>query len=76
MAKKRYYSEMSEKMEGGMISKDMTKIANMPQEVIMKEYPRIGFSSRYIAGDDIYEIDRQMKKDDSGMRKNMQPEKY
>ncbi len=63
-------------LEGGMIAKDGHAIANMPQKVVMREYPKPGYGTSYIPGDDIGEIDRQMSKDDAGMRKHLQPEKY
>ena len=58
-----------------MISKDMSAFANMPQSVIMKEYPKIDFAG-YDLDDTIKGVDYQMKADMKGKKKGMMPEKY
>lgn len=85
MAKKRYYSQgdyagvdarrRQEFEDGQMIKEDHNAMANMPQEVIMRFYPRPEYA-KYDLNDDIRGIDKQM--DDDGKRKKHgpYPEKY
>lgn len=89
MAKKRYYESRDfyagrqsaremEDMDRGMISEDRNAIANLPQNVVMKMYPRVDYDN-YNLNDDIRGIDVQMRDDNrkekrkSGMS---YPEKY
>lgn len=70
MAKKYYGS--------GMISEDKSAVANLPQNVIMKEYPKspsMGYSE---LDDTIRVIDNQITKDANGpkIKKGSMPEKY
>lgn len=86
MAKKRYYEgkyegmserRRQEKMDGGMISEDMSAIANLPQGVIYREYPKYG--AGYVDGrinDTARGIEDQVASDDRSMMKKLSPEKY
>ena len=89
MARRRYYSSKKvgagyyagvdsrrrqEREDGGMISEDRNAIANLPQGVIMREYPKDGYA-QYPHLDDTYKgIDHQINRD-SGKKKTY-PEKY
>lgn len=89
MAKKKYYEskEMYADMEsrrnqemkdGSMISEDRSAIANLPQQVIMKEYPKNDYFN-YDLNDDIKGIDVQMRDDVRGEKRKSgkpYPEKY
>lgn len=64
-----------EREDAGMISEDHSAIANMPQNVIMREYPR---HSDYLDGDlndTIAGVDRQRGMDHSQMKKHNVPKK-
>ena len=72
MAKKRYYSgsyegpeaRMSqEAQDSGMIKEDRGAIANLPQNVMMKEYPKIDYGSQGGLDDTQRRIDLDMRKD-------------
>lgn len=89
MAKKRYYdsrigneyyagmagSRTQQRMDGEMISEDMTAPSNLPQGVIMKDYPKIDYAN-YDLNDTIAGVDYQMKEDMKGKKKGRMPEKY
>ncbi|HVW99279.1 MAG TPA: hypothetical protein VHA52_02395 [Candidatus Babeliaceae bacterium] len=62
--------------DGGMIREDHAEIANMPQEVMIKPYPKTGPSLPEEIDDTIRGIDRQMDEDDSQRRKHFRPHKY
>lgn len=55
----RRYTEMR---DAGMISEDHNAVANLPQEVMMKEYPKTDYFS-YNLNDDIRGIDTQINDD-------------
>ena len=59
-----------------MISEDKTKIANLPQEVMMKEYPRFRYGLDPFLDDTINGVDDQMYADDSKMKKHISKSKY
>lgn len=71
MAKKRYYS--SERSE---IREDKSSIANLPQSVSYKPWPKGGRYEDYGLDDTISGIDEQLDKDGAKMKKHLQPEKY
>jgi len=73
MAKKKYYGD-----KGGMISSDYTAHANLPQDVVMKDYPELGYGQNELLDDTISGIDNQMKDDMTGgkRKKGKYPEKY
>lgn len=64
-----------ENRDGSMIAEDRSSIANMPQNVIMKEYPGYAEGMQDIAPDDIRGVNMQMNSDHSGMRRYMKPKK-
>lgn len=68
-------SRRKQEMEdGGMISEDRSKIANMPQEVMIKEYSRSeGMMSEVDArvDDTIRGVDRQKSEDGSKRNSHM-----
>jgi hypothetical protein len=82
---KRYYgdefyagmagSKKQQRADASMIQKDMSAIANMPQNVVMKEYPQVDYAY-YDLNDTITGIDYQMKADMKGKKKGPMPEKY
>jgi hypothetical protein len=81
---KRHYNEAyagesarrtQEMQDAGMIREDRSAIANMPQEVMMKQYPKPGNYMPEDLNDDISGVDRQMDMDNSKRRAHMQPKK-
>ncbi len=50
----------------GMISEDHSAVANMPQNVVQKEYPKTDFTSRYELDDTIDGVDENIRE---GVRK-------
>lgn len=84
MAAKRHYDEAyagqdarrtQEMQDGGMIREDRSAIANMPQEVMMKPYPKTGPYMPENLDDTIHGIDKQMDMDDNKRRQHMHPKK-
>ena len=65
-----------EALERGMVSNDSSAIANMPQEVMIKPYPRTGPYMPEDLDDTLTGIDRQMDMDDSKRKATMKPHKY
>lgn len=57
-------------MRGAMIREDRSKPSNLPQEVMMKEYPPVDYFNSYI-DDSIYGIDNQMQNGVSGLKKQV-----
>lgn len=82
--KKRHYNEhfageamrMTEEHRlGGMLHDDMHAIANMPQNVIMRDYPReIGYLPENL-DDTIAGVDAQMQIDQSTKMRHFKPKK-
>jgi len=72
MAKKKYYGK------GGMISSDSSATANLPQNVIMKKYPEIGYGQREMLDDTITGVDQQMNDDAHGgkHKRGSNPDKW
>lgn len=72
MAKRHYSSEMNgyyegnegrrrqEMMDAGMIHEDRSAIANLPQEVMIKSYPKAGYSLDGDLNDSISGVDKQI----------------
>lgn len=75
MPKKRYYDKMQERKDGSMIG-GSTGIANMPQNVIMKYYPKGGAYMPENLNDGLSGIDSQMSSDVGGAKKNPSKSKY
>ena len=69
--KKRHHS--SERSE---ISESKSSVANMPQEVSYKPWPKGGHYEDYYLDDTISGIDKQMDEDGMKMKKHLQPGKY
>lgn len=67
--------DREERRDGDMIHEDHSAIANLPREVMMKEYPRVLFDN-YRVGDTIRDIDEQMDEDTRGMRRHRSRTKY
>lgn len=72
MAKK-YYGN-----KGGMISSDQSAQANLPQNVVMKNYPEIGYGMDEKLDDTIYGVDQQINSDMKGgkRKRGTNPEKW
>src|SRR5215831_17815839 len=68
-------SRMGPEPYAGMIREDMRAIANLPQEVMIKPYPRTGPYLPEGLNDNIEGIDHQMDFDDSQRRKHFFPKK-
>lgn len=64
-----------EMQDAGMIHNDMSAIANMPQNVMIKPYPKTGPYLPEGLDDTITGIDRQMDGDDSKRREHFKPKK-
>jgi hypothetical protein len=81
MAKRRY-SSMKDNAEerimrtGGMISEDHSAFANLPQEVIMKEYKKPDYTDFDNLDDTITGIDRQIDADVMQARRHKSKSKY
>jgi len=66
----------SEKIDGGMIGNDYTKIANLPTEVMMKAYPPCPAGMDYDMQDNIKGVDRQLAADNAARVRGFDPHKY
>ena len=65
----------SEMRDAGMIHEDRSQIANLPQEVMMKPYPKNGPYMPEGLDDTIRGVDHQMDYDDSKRRSHNVPKK-
>lgn len=65
-----------ERSDFNMISEDRSAIANLPQGVMYKPWPKSKHYHDYGLDDTIRGIDEQQDKDNSKMERFMQPEKY
>ncbi len=82
---KRHYSQgeyagmdarrTQEMQDGGMLREDRSKIANMPQEVMFKQYPETGPYIPEMLDDTIRGVDQQMDGDDRKRREHFHPKK-
>ena len=75
-----YYSgelarRTQEMQDAGMIREDRSAIANLPQSVMMKPYPRPGNYLPEDLDDTIRGIDSQMNLDNSQRSRNFMPKK-
>lgn len=61
--------------DAGMISEDRNAIANLPQDVMIKAYPKAGAYLPEDLNDKISGIDHQINLDDSLRRKSFAPKK-
>jgi len=64
-----------EMMDGQMIREDANAIANLPQHVIMRSYPRAGETMAPYLDDTIRGVDHQMDMDDNKKRQHFAPKK-
>lgn len=60
----------------GMIHEDKSAMANLPQDVKMKPYPKFGYGLNEYLNDTISGVDGQIYDDMSGMKKHLSKEKY
>lgn len=74
-SKKRYYDKAQENSDGAMIG-NSSGPANMPQEVIRKNYPKNGSYLPENINDGLSGIDEQISSDVSGAKKNLSKTKY
>ena len=78
-AKKRYYNNerRDEARDFAMLSEDRSAVANMPQQVVYRAWPR-GYEGERDGGisDTITGIDDQMGADARGMRRERSKSKY
>ncbi len=65
-----------EAQDGGTIFEDHSQVANLPQEVIMRAYPKPAGYMPDNLDDTIRGIDRQMEMDNRKKLAHLQPEKY
>ncbi len=77
---KGHYEDMDDRHiqemhDGGMIRENPHAIANLPQEVMIKPYPKNGPMMPESLDDTIAGVDRQIDYDDSQRRRNFYPKK-
>jgi hypothetical protein len=81
---KRYYDgeyagmesrKSQERADGSMLSEDKSAIANMPQNVIIKMYPKSGAYMPENLDDTLRGVDGQMDADDAKRRAHFAPKK-
>ena len=80
MEKHEYYAgeesrRKQEHEDGGMIHEDHAAIANLPQNVMIKAYPKPGGYMPEDLDDTIRGIDGQMEMDNSKRRQHFKPKK-
>ena len=76
MVEDREYARRTQHMQdGGMIHSDFNEIANLPQGVMMKQYPKAGPYLPEDLDDTIAGVDRQMDYDDGKRKQNFYPKK-
>lgn len=64
-----------EMMDGMMIKEDHQAIANMPQGVVYRQYPKVGHTLAPYLDDTIQGVDSQMNRDDMMKMKNFSSKK-
>lgn len=62
--------------DSGMINSDHSSMANMPQNVMMKEYPKMGYGLDPYLNDTQSGIDNQIGADISQMKRHISKSKY
>jgi hypothetical protein len=71
-----YFARRTQEMQdGGMIREDLRAIANLPQEVMIKPYPKTGPYLPEGLDDTIAGVDKQMDYDDSQRAAHFYPKK-
>lgn len=68
-------SERTQKHDGAMISEDRTAIANMPQQVIMKDWSDKKIYMPEGLDDTIRGIDEQIREDNNKRSQHLKPRK-
>lgn len=76
-----YYAGMDarrrqEMQDAGYIREDHSAVANLPQHVIMKSYPKTGPYMPEMLEDSIEGVDAQMDYDDNKRREHFYPKKH
>lgn len=71
-----YARRTQEMQDAGMIHMDRSSIANLPQQEMVKPYPKPGMYMPEKLDDTISGIDHQMSMDDKKRKAHEQPEKY
>ena len=61
---------------GGMISEDYSAPGNLPQSVMMKDYPKVGYAEFSPYPDDIEGTDAITNMDERGMKRQLSGIKY
>lgn len=78
--KKRHYSSGADRQErveeASEIRENKSDVANLPQNVSYKPWPKSGEYADYFLDDTISGIDRQLDEDGAKMKKHLQPGKY
>ena len=70
-------SRMTQEMQdAGMIREDLSAIANLPQQVMIKPYPAADDYAVYGLDDTIRSVDHQRKADSREKKKGAFPEMY
>jgi hypothetical protein len=64
-----------EMMDGMMLKEDHHAVANLPQNVVYREYPKAGHTMAPYLDDTIEGVDSQMNRDDMMKRKIFSPKK-
>lgn len=59
-----------ESADFGMFGENHSSFANMPRELVLKEFPKGGHYSDYGLDDTISNINRQMNDDGAGMKRH------
>lgn len=80
MEKHEYYAgeesrRKQEHEDGGMIREDHSAIANLPQGMMIKPYPKVGGYMPEDLDDTLRGVDRQMELDNSKRRAHFMPKK-
>ncbi len=65
-----------ERKDFHMINEDHSCIANLPQEVMMKPFPRMRYGLDPYLDDTVTGIDKQMYADEKGMKSHISKSKY
>lgn len=89
MGKDKYYRDMEREFyvagddrkradleDSGMIREDRSAVANLPQGVIMRPYPKGSYGYEKGLNDTLSGIDMQMSDDSKEMKMDAYPEKY
>lgn len=70
------YARRKEAQDFAMISEDKSAIANLPQEKMYKEWPKVGHYASYDLDDTIRGVDKQMDEDGAQMARHKSKSKY